>query len=209
MGLADRERAGLVEFLRTAGPDRPTLCAGWTTGDLLAHLLIRERRPDGAIGLVFPPLQDHSRRISAEIRRRPWVQQLRWLGAGPPLWNPMGWPVLAELANGAEFFIHHEDARRGEPGWTPRALDPATEDAVARVVASGLIRFRMRRSPVGITAVMPGRAPVILHPGTPMVQLHGAPAEVLLWTAGRSAVSLELRGDAPAVQAAEAMPRRM
>ena len=38
MSIAQRERAGLVEILRAVGPDAPTLCEGWTTRDLTAHL---------------------------------------------------------------------------------------------------------------------------------------------------------------------------
>ncbi|WP_346995752.1 maleylpyruvate isomerase N-terminal domain-containing protein, partial [Dietzia sp. SLG310A2-38A2] len=43
--LAQRERSALVETMRAAGPEAPTLCAGWTTRDLAAHLVVREARP--------------------------------------------------------------------------------------------------------------------------------------------------------------------
>src|SRR5690606_1471098 len=42
---ASRERAALCDLLSRLGPDQPTLCEGWTTRDLAAHLLLRERRP--------------------------------------------------------------------------------------------------------------------------------------------------------------------
>ena len=38
MSHARDERSALVASLRDAGPDAPTLCAGWTTRDLAAHL---------------------------------------------------------------------------------------------------------------------------------------------------------------------------
>ena len=57
MSVAQRERAALVEILRAVGPDAPTLCEGWTTRDLVAHLVVRERRPDALPGLVFGPLR--------------------------------------------------------------------------------------------------------------------------------------------------------
>jgi uncharacterized protein (TIGR03085 family) len=209
MGLAQRERAALADFLQAAGPDRPTLCEGWTTGDLLAHLLIRERRPDSAIGMLVPPLAGHAERIRREIRSRPWAEQIGLLRAGPPWWNPMGWGRLDELANGGEMFIHHEDARRGEAGWQPRDLDPQTTAAVTEQLSSPAIRFRLRRSPVGITAVLPGRPPLVLHAGSPVAELHADPAEVLLWIAGRSAVRIAWRGDPDAVRAAQALSRRM
>lgn len=209
MGLADSERAALADLLQEVGPDRPTLCAGWTTGDLLAHLIVRERRPDGAVGLLIPPLQGFADRVRQDVRRRPWAEQLTVLRTGPPWWNPMRWGPLAELTNGAEFFIHHEDARRGVDGWTPRRLDRATEDAVAGLVDSGFMRVRFRRSPAGLTAVMPDREPVTWHRGEPMVRVHGDPAEVVLWSAGRDAAVVSVQGDPAAVRAVQAMSRRM
>ena len=38
---------------------------------------------------------------------------------------------IDELVNTVEFFVHHEDVRRAQDGWTARALDPALEDALA------------------------------------------------------------------------------
>src|SRR5262245_9679824 len=40
-----RERAALCDLLDRVGPDRPTLCEGWTTNDLAAHLWVRESDP--------------------------------------------------------------------------------------------------------------------------------------------------------------------
>src|SRR5699024_4502781 len=106
-----------------------------------------------------------------------------------------------EAANGAELFLHHEDVRRGVPPWEPRSLDPVTAGAVADLVASRFNRFRFRRSPVGITAILPGRGPAVLRAATPGVEVRGEPAEVLLWLAGRSAVQVSLEGPAEAVRA--------
>ena len=44
--VAATERADLCDLFRAVGPDAPTLCEGWTTRDLAAHLVVRERRPD-------------------------------------------------------------------------------------------------------------------------------------------------------------------
>ncbi|MHB1139691.1 MAG: maleylpyruvate isomerase N-terminal domain-containing protein, partial [Microthrixaceae bacterium] len=46
---ARRERAELCELFEIVGPDVATLCEGWTTRDLAAHLVVRERRPDAAL----------------------------------------------------------------------------------------------------------------------------------------------------------------
>ena len=47
---ARAERASLCDLLAEVGPDAPTLCEGWTTALLAAHLVVRERRPDGGPG---------------------------------------------------------------------------------------------------------------------------------------------------------------
>ena len=54
--LAKRERSALAQTLRTLGPDVPTLCQGWNSFDLLAHLITRETRPDAALGIFIPAL---------------------------------------------------------------------------------------------------------------------------------------------------------
>ena len=44
MSVAQRERAALITTMRDVGPDHPTLCGQWSTRDLAAHLVVRERR---------------------------------------------------------------------------------------------------------------------------------------------------------------------
>ena len=39
------ERADLAQTLLAAGPGAPTLCAGWQTQHLAAHLVLRDRTP--------------------------------------------------------------------------------------------------------------------------------------------------------------------
>ncbi len=50
--LAQLERGRLCDLFLEVGPDSPTLCEGWTTADLAAHLVIRERKPLAAPGIV-------------------------------------------------------------------------------------------------------------------------------------------------------------
>ena len=54
--VAAAERAALLDLLERLGPDAPTLCEGWATHDLAAHLVVRERRPVAGPGYVFPAL---------------------------------------------------------------------------------------------------------------------------------------------------------
>src|SRR6266699_1884879 len=48
------ERAQLSDLLDELGPEAPTLLAPWTTRDMAAHLVLRERDPLADPGLVLP-----------------------------------------------------------------------------------------------------------------------------------------------------------
>jgi uncharacterized protein (TIGR03085 family) len=66
--LAQLERSRLCDLFLEVGPDQPTLCEGWTTADLAAHLVIRERRPDAAPGiLVGGKLAEHSENVRTKV----------------------------------------------------------------------------------------------------------------------------------------------
>ncbi len=47
LDIDQRERAELCDLFDELGPDAPTLCGDWTTADLAAHLVVRERNPLG------------------------------------------------------------------------------------------------------------------------------------------------------------------
>jgi uncharacterized protein (TIGR03085 family) len=148
--FAREERQRLADLLLTVGPDQPTLCAGWTTRDLAAHLVVRERRPDAAAGVILPPLREHGERIRRATAARPFpeiVDDVR----NPPWWSPVSNPLLDELTNTVEFFVHHEDVRRGVPGWQPRELTEEHGRAIWRAVQfTGKMALRRVRMPVRI-----------------------------------------------------------
>ena len=86
MSVAQRERAALVEILRALGPDAPTLCEGWTTRDLVAHLVVRERRPDALPGLVFGPLASYTARVQNRLAASTkWEDLVELFASGPPV----------------------------------------------------------------------------------------------------------------------------
>ncbi len=199
MSLARTERTALADLFATVGPDQPTLCEGWQTLDLLIHLLVRERDPLGAVGTQVKPLHTFTEKAQAGYRSRPWTDLIKEYRDGPPVWNPTGWGPLNDLANGGEMFIHHEDVRRGQPGWQPRELSPADNAELTRSVKSGLSRMMLRKASSGIVARMPGQEPVVLRKGEPAVTLTGDPGEIVLWTSGRDAVEIEFDGDPAAV----------
>jgi uncharacterized protein (TIGR03083 family) len=63
MTFARDERVALCALLDDAGPSAPTLCEGWRTVDLAAHLVLREHRPDAGIGVLGGPMARYTRRV--------------------------------------------------------------------------------------------------------------------------------------------------
>ncbi len=112
--LAQQERKTLCDLFVERGPDAPTLCEGWLTADLAAHLVVRERRPDSGPGLVWPPLAGYTDKVRHGVRdRMPWEKLVETVRRGPPLLlRPFDGPM-----NTVEFFIHVEDVRRAQDGW--------------------------------------------------------------------------------------------
>ncbi|MFD0000301.1 TIGR03085 family metal-binding protein [Nocardia sp. NPDC127526] len=203
MTLAQRERQALVRTMAEVGPDAPTLCGEWTTRDLAAHLIVRERRPDAAPGIMLKPFARHLENVQRAVARRPFEQLLDEVRGGPPWYLR---PVDG-LMNLTEMFVHHEDVRRGSPGWEPRQLAAADEDRLWKVLG-GLARMAYRKSPVTVALATPDGRRVIAHTkGDRTVVLAGPPSELLLHAFGRNAVRLETTGDPDDVRAVHALDR--
>ncbi|WP_431903179.1 TIGR03085 family metal-binding protein [Amycolatopsis thermoflava] len=198
MGVAAEERRQLSRLLDETGPDAPTLCDGWLTRDLAAHLVVRESRPDAALGILLPPLAGHTRRVQDGIAAQPWSRLVERVRRGPAWYWPTSIGRLDELTNTAEFLVHHEDVRRGRPGWQPRPADPA-RDAAAWRAARGAAKVNLRRVPVGVTLrTIDGREATVKR-GAGQVTVTGDPVELLLFVFGRDAVRVEFEGDPTAV----------
>jgi len=196
---AHGERLQLVALLRQVGPDEPTLCDGWTTRDLAAHLLARERRPDAGIGLLVRPLAGWSDRVRRGYAEQEWEPLLDELSA-PPWWSPLSNPLTDELVNTVEMFLHHEDVRRAQPDWQPRDLPAQLEQILWRRL-SMLTTMTMRRLPVRVTLVAPGHGEHAVGTG-PQVRLTGAPGELLVFASGRQdAARVAAEGPAESVRA--------
>ena len=206
MSLAGRERAELSDEFDRVGPDRPTLCAGWSARDLLAHLLVRERVPWGAPGILVPALAPVTERAMRGYDTTPWHERVALFRSGPPRWSPMRLPSLDAAANGAELVVHHEDLRRGAPGWEPRPAEPERDTAVWALVQHSA-RMMYRRSPVGVVLRLPSGEQVQAKSGSGVVTLTGEPVELLLHAFGRSEVRLETDGAAGDVTALAATRR--
>ncbi len=214
MTYARDERAALCSLLDDLGPAAPTLCEGWSTRDLAAHLVIREHRPDAGGGLAGRgPLAGYTRRVQGKRARTPFPQLVQMLRQGPPRLSFFGLPGADSLANTVEFFVHHEDVRRAQPGWQPRTLEPGLADELWRRLKSA--RFFLRKAPVGLEFARetgpangrpgppgPGHVRITAKARTPVVTVIGAPAELTMWAAGRTSAALvRLEGSPSAVQA--------
>src|ERR1019366_2363964 len=93
--IAQRERGTICDLFVELGPDAPTLCEGWTTADLAAHLVARERRPDSGPGLVWPPLAGYTDAVRRSVRDRTvWTDLVDRVRSGPPwLLRPFDGPM--------------------------------------------------------------------------------------------------------------------
>ena len=206
MSLARAERAALSDTLDRTDPDRPTLCAGWTARDLLAHLLVRERQPWASVGMFVPALSGVTDQAMRSYADTPWPELVDELRSGPPSWSPTRLPKVDEAVNGAELYIHHEDVRRGAPGWEPRPADD-TRDAALWALVTRMGRLLYRRSPVGVAVRRPGGGQAVIKTGPGLVTVEGEPGEILLHGSGREAARVELHGDPADVTALTASPR--
>jgi len=184
------ERLALCALLDETGPDAPTLCEGWTTGDLAAHLVLRERRPDAAAGVAGGPLAGYTARVQQRLKQRiPFPDLVRIIRSGPPRLSVMALPGMDERVNAVEFFVHHEDVRRGADGWEPRALGSGESDMLWDRLR--MARFMLRKAPVGVELARDGGAPyrITAKNATPAVTVVGSPAELTLWVMGRRAAA--------------------
>lgn len=189
--LASRERNALCDLLLELGPDAPTLCAGWRSVDLAAHLYVRDHRPDTMPGmnLKVAPLAHWTERVQQGARDRlAWDELVSHVRSGPP---KLLRRVDASI-NTLEFFVHHEDLRRAQPGWEPRPLSPADEAELWRYMGWLKRRASEKKTVPGAVAtdwLQPDRlapAQAKAHIG---VNLKGPVGEVALWVMGRRSVA--------------------
>lgn len=208
MTHARDERLAVCALLADLGPHKPTLCEGWETGDLAAHLVLRERRVDAGIGVLGGPLAAYTRRVQAALKERtPFPKLVELIRTGPPRLSPFGLPGADERANFVEFFVHHEDIRRAQPDWEPRELVAAESDLIWDRLR--LARFILRKAPVGVELVRAdahsadgGRMRITAKARTPMVTVTGTPADLTMWVMGRKqAAHVQLDGSDPDVAA--------
>jgi uncharacterized protein (TIGR03085 family) len=204
MTAAQRERAALVATMSETGPDAPTLCEGWTTRDLAAHLVVRERRLDAAPGIAIPFLAGYTDKVQRETAESTgWDELVDKISDGPPLLSPF--KLLDAVANMDEMFIHHEDVRRAQSGWEPRTLDHDTLNALRRPLRM-MARLTMGNVPARVTLLTGSGEPVAAVGHGPDLTVTGDIGELTLFVAGRDEARL-IFSDAQAAQAVRAARR--
>lgn len=200
--LARAERALLCDLLESVGPDAPTLCEGWRARDLAAHLVVREGRPDAALGILGGPLAAWTERVQNGAASEPYEKLIRLLRNGPPIWSQFRLPMVDGQANTVEFFVHLEDVRRAQPDWQPRELDPELATFLwDRLRATGRMLFGKVK--VGVAARrtdVPDEEPAKLRGGDPVVTIVGHPAELTMFAFGRKECRVEFEGDPAAIE---------
>jgi uncharacterized protein (TIGR03085 family) len=190
--LDARERVQLCARFDELGPDAPTLCEGWTTFDLAAHLVVRERNPLAGPGILIgdkvAPLARATEAAMAREKRRGYDAVVERVRTGPPL-GPFAVPGLRTQINLVEYAVHHEDVRRAN-GQPPRADVPDLQDALWPLLLR-LGRFALRGIPhgVGVELARPDGEAEVVRRGARVVRVAGEPLELLLWAYGRGAHS--------------------
>ena len=196
------ERAQLSDLFDELGPDAPTLLAPWTTRDLAAHLVLRERDHLAGPGLVLPGSWG---RLAERRRRALALRDFTWLVATirsgpPPGFFRIGW--VRRLASLNEFFVHHEDVRRAN-GRGPRTNEQAMDEALWRNVSRAPWFLARRLRGVGLEPQWAGTVKTVrARRGKPAARIAGPPGELLLYLFGRQgAAHVEVSGPAAAVEA--------
>jgi uncharacterized protein (TIGR03085 family) len=173
-------------LLTELGPDAPTLCAGWLTRDLAAHLFVRERRPLAMPGILLggPLAKLTDSAMTSVLRSNGYAGLVAKVRSGPPLlWRP-----IDDVVNLAEYFVHTEDVRRAAPACEPRddpQLDAALWATLARV--SRVLTRKIRAT--GLDLVRPDGERIVARRGETHAVLSGGPQELVLFLYGRNQVA--------------------
>lgn len=195
--LAQSERQQLCNLFDDVGPDHPTLCAGWTTAHLAAHLVNRERNPLTGPGLMLGgPFERYTESTLEKTRvNTDYADLVERVRTGPPsLLGPFDGAV-----NMTEYFVHHEDVRRAAPGAQPRSDVGDLEDALWDQQGRRTRLLIRRLDDLDLTVARPSGEQKHIGGGSRPVTLVGPATEIVLFLSGRrEAAVVQIDGEAGA-----------
>lgn len=196
------ERAALADLMDEVGPDAPTLCEGWTTRDLAAHLVVREARPDAALGVVGGPLAGWTKKVQDGAAQEDYRLLVDKVRTGPPTLSFFSLPGVDAQANLLEYVVHHEDVRRGGDDWKPRDIPADLADQLWGR-AQRMARVFCRRVPVGLVLRRTDGAggEIVAKSGPNPAVVAGTAMELTLLLYGRKAIDVEWSGSPESVAA--------
>ena len=206
MTHAQDERQALCDLLADIGPDQPTLCTGWRTADLAAHLVLRERRPDAGAGRhgrpagrIHPPSAGAPRQAgihtpSSSTSSGPGRRGCRCSDC-PARTTSSTWSStssIMKMCSGRSL-----TGSRGR--WTPSSPTCCGTGSgwpgscCARPLSAWSLSARLGRAGGAPGSPPPGgghgRVRITAKARTPVVTVTGDPVELTLWTMGRTSVA--------------------
>jgi uncharacterized protein (TIGR03085 family) len=193
------ERAAMCDTFDAVGPTAPTLCEGWQTADLVAHLIVREHRPDALPGVFLGgPFARHTTQLMEQQKAKGYDAMVAKLRTGLPLVFRAG---PGAFANVLENWIHHEDVRRAN-GQGPRPADDEVDAFLWKTLGlSGRMAAR-KVKPFGLELDAGEGRRNVARDADPRVVLRGAPGELVLYLSGRKgAAQVDLEGPEDALRA--------
>lgn len=197
MTFSSAQRNQLAHLFLELGPDAPTLCEGWETKDLAAHLWIRENRLDAASGMFIPQLESRLEDLTEQTLDRDFEDVVNSWAAGPPRWLK---PFDAKM-NTMENFIHHEDVRRANGMTDPQPLSQAAQKQLyssLKMIAP--LSLKKSKSPVvlhprGFDRIVAADKRGVARNGSDVVRVSGEVGELLIWVSGRDVADITINGD--------------
>ena len=198
--LDARERRELCDLFEELGPDVPTLCEGWATIDLAAHLVVRERDPRSGPGIILGGrFEELTNRLTEKAKDQGYDALVEKVRNGPPL-GPFAIPGVRKYLNLNEYVTHHEDVRRAN-GLGPRTDRPELQDVLWGQLRHGARLMLRKVHGAKVRLVRPDGQEVVVGKG-PEVTVTGDPLELVLYLQGRrDAAEVEIAGHPSAVEA--------
>ena len=124
----------------------------------------------------------------------PWADRVSRPALRPAALVAVPGARVRPVGNGGELFVHHEDVRRGEPGWAPRPAD-AARDGELWSCSRGWPRCSTGAARSASCCARPSGERIVAKAAERSVTITGEPAELVLHGFGRDAVRVEIDGD--------------